>query len=39
MHHYVINKAEKGEMGFQSIHFQAVLSLGKKAQYKLQTII
>lgn len=30
MQHYVISKAEKEEMGFQSIHFQAVLSLGEK---------
>lgn len=30
MHHYVINKAQKEEMGFQSIHFQTVRSLGKK---------
>lgn len=30
MHHYVITKAEKEEMGFQSTHFQAVLSSGKK---------
>lgn len=39
MHHYVISEAEKEKMGFQSINFQVVLSLGKKHSTNYKTII